>query len=106
MRAGAAAAAAATHHLQHEASTNITLTTASLMAERGLRKTMSELNLKVNKNAPPPFTRRHLYSLCLQRIMIVEFEYLAHKSLQQWYVYWCCCLRVRVCVCVCYRCIH
>jgi hypothetical protein len=44
--------------------------------ERQLRRSISEFNMHAN-TVP---TRRHLYSLCLQRIMLVEFEYLAHQS--------------------------
>lgn len=44
-------------------------------AEKQLRRSISEFN--VNKDVA---NRRHLYSLCLQRIMLVEFELLAHQS--------------------------
>lgn len=43
--------------------------------EKQLRRSISEFNVNTNVT-----TRRHLYSLCLQRIMMVEFEYLAHQS--------------------------
>lgn len=40
-----------------------------------LHRSISEYDVR-----PSSGSRRHLYSLCLQRIMLVEFEYLAHQS--------------------------
>lgn len=52
---------------------------ATAPAERQLRRTISELNTTMDSAAAAP-SRCHLYSLCLQRIMLVEFEYLAHQA--------------------------
>lgn len=40
-----------------------------------LHRSISEYDVRASSGS-----RRHLYSLCLQRIMLVEFEYLAHQS--------------------------
>jgi len=45
-------------------------------AEKQLRRSISEFNVQKAASSG----RRHLYSLCLQRIMLVEFELLAHQG--------------------------
>ena len=47
--------------------------------EKQLRRSISEFNVHQAATGG----RRHLYSLCLQRIMLVEFELLAHQEKPQ-----------------------